>query len=91
MKVLEGSASAIPHQDFDIILANINRNILLEHLYYYSQAIAQGGNLFLSGFYQGEDLELLKREATKCGFEYIGYKTRDNWVAAKFKFNKENS
>jgi len=91
MKVLEGSASAIPDQNFDVILANINRNILLEHLYYYSQAIVQGGNLFLSGFYQGEDLELLKQEALQCGFEFINYKTRDNWVAAKFKFNKGNS
>ncbi|HUH18630.1 50S ribosomal protein L11 methyltransferase [Albibacterium sp.] len=90
MKVLEGSVSAIPNQHFDVILANINRNILLEHLYYYSQAMVPGGNLFLSGFYQGEDLDLLEKEASKYGFEFLGYKTRDNWVAAKFIFNKEN-
>src|SRR5690554_2606902 len=90
MEVLEGSVSAIPNQHFDVILANINRNILLEHLYYYSQAMVPGGNLFLSGFYQGEDLDLLEKEASKYGFEFLGYKTRDNWVAAKFIFNKEN-
>jgi len=91
MEVYEGSFNAIPHERFQVILANINRNILLEHLFHYSKAIEQKGHLFLSGFYQGEDLELLRKEASVCGFEFIGFKTRDNWVAAKFQFNKENS
>ena len=91
MEVFEGSFNAIPHEKFQVILANINRNILLEHLFHYSKAIEQKGYLFLSGFYQGEDLELLRKEASVYGFEFIGFKTRDNWVAAKFQFNKENS
>jgi len=91
MNVLEGSFNEIPKEKFLVILANINRNILLEHLYYYSKAIEQGGLLFLSGFYLGEDLELLVKEAGTYDFKFIGYKTRDNWVAAKFQFNKENS
>jgi len=90
MDVREGSVNAIPDLQFQIILANINRNILLEHLSYYSRAIEQGGELFLSGFYQGEDLELLKKEAIAYGFEFVDFKTLDNWVAAKFKFKKEN-
>jgi len=91
MNVLEGSFNKIPKEKFQVILANINRNILLEHLYHYSKSIEQGGLLFLSGFYLGEDLELLIKEASTYDFKFIGYKTRDNWVAAKFQFNKENS
>lgn len=91
MEVFEGSFGAIPDKKFHIILANINRNILLEHLVHYSNAIEKKGYLYLSGFYQGEDLELLKKEANANGFDFIGLKTRDKWVAAKFRFNKVNS
>lgn len=91
MEVYEGSYDSIPDEKFQIILANINRNILLEQLHRYAQVISQKGLLFLSGFYQGEDLELLKKEAGVYGFEFIGFKTRDNWVAAKFQLNKENT
>ena len=87
MHVLEGSFDAIPDNKFDVILANINRNILLEHLFYYSKAIAEGGKLFLSGFYEGEDLQLLIKEATNHGLNFLEHKTRDNWVAAKFQNN----
>src|SRR5690606_32758902 len=54
MNVYEGSFEAIPNERFQVILANINRNILLEHLSHYSKAIEHKGALYLSGFYQGE-------------------------------------
>lgn len=91
MDVLEGSFDAIPDNKFEIILANINRNILLEHLSYYSQAIVEGGKLYLSGFYDGEDLQLLIEEANNHGLNFLEHKTRDNWVAAKFQYNLEKT
>ncbi|WP_118196088.1 50S ribosomal protein L11 methyltransferase [Albibacterium indicum] len=90
MSVLEGSSETIPMQSFDIILANINRNVLLEQLEYYADRIAKGGSLFLSGFYKGEDLEMLKMAASKQGFSFLGHKEKEDWVAAKFIFEKEN-
>lgn len=90
MHALEGSFHAIPDRDFDIILANINRNILLEQLEYYARAITQGGTLLLSGFYDGEDLDMLKTAAKKLGFSFVSYKEKENWVAAKFIFEKVN-
>jgi len=89
MDVLEGSFDAIPNDKFEIVLANINRNILLEHLSYYSQAMAEGAKLYLSGFYDGEDLQLLCEEASNHGLNFLEHKTRDNWVAAEFQYNLE--
>jgi ribosomal protein L11 methyltransferase len=88
MEVLEGSADAIPPRQFGIILANINRNILLDHLTHYARHIVEGGVLILSGFYVGEDLDLLKAEAQRCGFAYVDHKSLDNWAAAKFIFKR---
>jgi len=90
MSVLEGSTEAIPKQSFEIILANINRNILLEQLEYYADRIVMGGSLLLSGFYDGEDLAILKEAVAKQGFSFFDYKEKEKWVAAKFIFEKEN-
>lgn len=90
MDVLEGSMDAIPKRSFEVILANINRNILLEQLERYAKGMVTGGTLLLSGFYAGEDLEILKIAAAELGFSFQDYKEKENWVAAKFIFEKEN-
>lgn len=79
-----GSKEEIPAQQFDIILANINRNILLDQLDRYAEALNAGGTLYLSGFYQGEDLEMLKQKASTLKLEFEGFKEDKNWVAARF-------
>lgn len=79
-----GSKELIKSHKFDVILANINRNILLDQLTAYSEALKQGGRLYVSGFYSGEDLELLTTAAAKEGFVREGYKEKDSWVAARF-------
>ena len=79
-----GSKEAIEGLTFDTILANINRNILLDQLETYSTCLANGGELYLSGFYDGEDLEILKQKADSVGFQYVENKVLDNWCAAKF-------
>ena len=51
-----GSKEMIPDEQYDIILANINRNILLDQLETYSFVLNPGGELYLSGFYETPDL-----------------------------------
>jgi ribosomal protein L11 methyltransferase len=79
-----GSKEVIPEKSYDIILANINRNILLDQLERYAEVLKAGGSLFLSGFYETPDLEVLIEEADKHGLKYIHHKKMDEWVSAKF-------
>ncbi|MDA9555144.1 50S ribosomal protein L11 methyltransferase [Pelobium sp.] len=84
IEVIRGSKEAIPNQTYDIILANINRNILLDQMERYATALKSEGVIFFSGFYETPDLEIINEEARKHGLKYIHYKKEDNWVAAKF-------
>lgn len=79
-----GSREAIPSEQFDIILANINRNILMDQLPRYSEALKTGGEMYLSGFYKSPDLDIITGEAGKYGLKYIGFKEDKDWVASKF-------
>ena len=82
--VLCGSKEVIPNQKFDIILANINRNILLDQLDRYAEVLKTKGLLFLSGFYEETDLAMITGKAQSIKLKYLGHKTEKNWVAAKF-------
>lgn len=84
MEVLEGGAELLEDQRFDVIIANINRNVLLEDIKHYVQCLDRGGELFLSGFYK-EDLPVIKKECSKFGLKFATYQERENWVAAYFK------
>lgn len=68
---------------FDIILANINRNILLNDMQFYVPRLNKGGYLIMSGFYT-QDLPMIQQEAEKQGLTYISHKTDNNWVAVVF-------
>jgi ribosomal protein L11 methyltransferase len=81
--VLCGSKEAIPNEKFDIILANINRNILLDQMNCYSETLKPGGEIFFSGFYE-PDLELIKAESRIRGLTYKNQKKNKDWVASKF-------
>jgi ribosomal protein L11 methyltransferase len=85
IKPLCGSKESIPDTPFDIILANINRNILLDQMERYSEVLASKGLIFFSGFYEDPDLEIISEEASKHGLRYLGHSKKDNWVAAKFQ------
>lgn len=82
--VILGDASSIPSTPFDIVFANINRNILLRDIPAYSSALNQNGLLFLSGFYKGQDLDMLVEACRKEGLGFISRKEKNNWTAAKF-------
>lgn len=79
-----GSKEVIPQEKFDIILANINRNILLNQLESYVQVLGENGLIFLSGFYEGKDLEMIIEKAASLRLAYQGHKTDKSWVAASF-------
>ena len=80
--IILGDALSIQGQ-YDVVLANINRNILLRDMHYYVEAMKPSAHIFFSGFYT-EDLESIKVEAERLGLHYERHLTRNNWVAAEF-------
>lgn len=79
-----GSDERIKGKMFDVILANINRNILMDQFEQYGRSTKPGGELYISGFYDGEDLEMLTERAQSVGFTYQHKKVQNRWCAAKF-------
>lgn len=69
-----------PQGEFDIVLANINKNILLDEMAIYSDLIKENGFLLLSGFYT-QDIEDLTEFAKPLGMELISHQSKDNWAA----------
>ncbi len=78
-----GDATKIPKDKYHTVIANINRNILLNDMGVYKESLLAGGTLFLSGFYT-QDLPIIKQACSKLGFTFVGNKERNNWVGAKF-------
>jgi ribosomal protein L11 methyltransferase len=67
-------------EKFDIILANINRNVLLEEMDDYAQLLHPNGTLLLSGFFQ-EDAPLIIKKALKTGLKVVGKRIKDRWCS----------
>ncbi len=86
VEVLQGNASSIAPPAFDVILANINRNILLRDIPVYTNFLAPSGVLYMSGFYE-EDLEAVTAVALAAGLSYIKHKVDNRWVGVKFQNN----
>ncbi len=79
-----GDASILSSFDtFDIVLANINRNILLNDIQYYTQKLRSGGILVLSGFYT-QGIPIVSAEAQKYGMVFEKQFEKNNWVSLKF-------
>ncbi|MXV50223.1 50S ribosomal protein L11 methyltransferase [Pedobacter sp. HMF7647] len=87
IRALCGSKEVIPERKFDLILANINRNILLDQLPAYRAVSDSGTVLLMSGFYESPDLEIIKHAAEQIGYHFTSHKTFDNWTAARFICN----
>lgn len=78
-----GDASLLQRNTYDVFLANINRNILLQDIPTYAACIRKGGLLFVSGFYL-EDMPMIVGMATSVGLNYVSHDTMDNWCCIKF-------
>lgn len=79
-----GGKEIIPESIFDVILANINRNILLDQINTYAGVLISGGSIFFSGFYETPDLEMIEQECEKFNIIYKDHKKMGDWVAAHF-------
>jgi len=89
IKVFEGTVALLSEPPFyvkkyHIVLANINRNILLEDMAQYVSHLSTEGYLLMSGFYD-QDLGMIKEKAQSLGLVYIRHKEKNDWVAAVFK------
>jgi len=89
LSALCGSKEVIPNEQYDIILANINRNILLDQISRYAEALKPEGKIFFSGFYLDPDLGMITAECAKYGIKYVSHKQNDDWVAAQFEKNND--
>ncbi len=84
IEVYEGDASLLLNKKYDIIIANINRNILLNDMQTYLNILQENGTLLLSGFYQ-EDIPTIDKEASKTGLNLHSIEEMNNWVALRYE------
>jgi ribosomal protein L11 methyltransferase len=84
VKVEMGEARLLSGRKFDLILANINRNVLLADLNSYTTALNRPGTLIMSGFYKSE-LEIISSAAHGMGFELYLSREMNNWTAAVYQ------
>lgn len=78
-----GDANSLNNRQFDIIIANINRNILLRDMKEYVKCLKKDGKIFFSGFYEA-DLILIQKEAEHLGLCYSNHVKKNEWTAAIF-------
>lgn len=85
IEVCLGDASILANKGpFDMVIANINRNILLADMQHYVARMNEGATLLMSGFYV-DDIPLIKAEAERLGLTFNGYKEKNRWVVTSFK------
>jgi ribosomal protein L11 methyltransferase len=81
--VYEGDAALLDGKSYDVIIANINRNILLGDMQQYVNSLNKGGVLFLSGFYE-EDIPAIDESCTSKGLKFVKKLSRNKWVSLKY-------
>lgn len=84
-EVIHGDASQLAEfpNCFDIVLANINRNILLNDMEAYVGTMTDSAHIIMSGFYL-EDLDMIRSKAESLGLHYLDHRTDNDWTAVRF-------
>ncbi len=82
IQLKQGGAELLNGLQFDIIFANINRNILLSDMAAYTATLPVNGMLFMSGFYK-EDIPFIEAKATELGLKMLSFTEKNNWVAVQ--------
>ncbi|MBQ2123636.1 MAG: 50S ribosomal protein L11 methyltransferase [Bacteroidaceae bacterium] len=86
--VVLGDAGVLPaYGPFDLVIANINRNILLADMHHYVAHMKPGAAIFMSGFYN-EDVEKLVAHATSQGLVLTDVRSQDGWACIKMTLNQ---
>ncbi|HEY8400888.1 MAG TPA: 50S ribosomal protein L11 methyltransferase, partial [Cytophagaceae bacterium] len=82
----KGDITQVNHlaENYDIILANINKNVLLKEMPLYARYLKQGGTLILSGFYE-EDIEDIQNSAFTHSLDFVARKLRNRWASLVFQ------
>jgi ribosomal protein L11 methyltransferase len=83
ISVYEGDAALLVNKKYDLIIANINRNILLNDMHSYVRCLNPNGILLLSGFYE-EDIPYIQDSCIEKGLTYVKKFERNNWVSLKY-------
>ena len=83
IEVALGDDQLIENKHFDVIIANINKNILFQHFSVYSKCLNKGGKMLISGFFE-TDADDLMHEAAKHGFIFEQTFTKDEWAMMQF-------
>ncbi|MDR2962418.1 MAG: 50S ribosomal protein L11 methyltransferase [Bacteroidales bacterium] len=83
LDIAQGDLLLLQGKTFDIVLANINRNILAHNMAYLANALKPGGTLLLSGFYE-HDIDFLREKTEQFNLNYLSHKTENNWTAVRF-------
>ena len=83
ISVYEGDASLLKGNKYDLIIANINRNLLLNDMQQYVDCLNKNGILLLSGFYN-EDIPFIDESCTEKGLTFVKKFERNNWVSLKY-------
>ena len=81
--VYEGDAALLKGKKYDLIIANINRNILLNDMQQYVDCLNKNGILLLSGFYT-EDIPVIDASCTEKGLTFVKKFERNNWTSLKY-------
>ncbi|WP_413511927.1 50S ribosomal protein L11 methyltransferase [Myroides odoratus] len=85
IEVFEGDASILVGEPkYDVVLANINRNILLNDMDKYIRTMKENAEIYFSGFYT-EDISSIKKAAEEKGLTFENQLEKNNWVSLKFK------
>ncbi|MBG7630027.1 MAG: 50S ribosomal protein L11 methyltransferase [Bacteroidetes bacterium] len=83
ISVFEGDAALLKSKKYDVIIANINRNILLNDMEAYMNCLNPNGAILFSGFYK-EDVSVIDAEVSKYGLKLDRTIERNNWVSLKY-------
>lgn len=80
---IHGDAAALEGKHYDVVVANINRNVLLEDMKTYRNTLSEGGHLLISGFFE-VDFDQLHEQATSLGGRLVNKVNEQRWAACHY-------
>jgi len=79
-----GDARLLENETFEVIFANIHKNVIINDLPVYESVLQSGGKIYLSGFYT-HDMPDIKAKAESLGLQETGFQEKNNWVVYGFE------